>query len=368
MNSAKELFMKRVVELSNRGSGFINPGPLSGAVIVKNNRIIGEGFYKYYKGKSAEAQAFENSVEAVGDSELYINIEPSRKSGCYDCSLKAVLNSGVKKVHLGLEVPVSSGEKRFSKILEEAGIEVEVGILKEQCEELNEIHCHYIAKGTPYVFTKWAMTLDGKLATRTGDSKWISSEDSLRFVHQLRQRVAAIMVGENTVRQDNPMLTTRLSETKISNPLRVILSRYGDIDKEANILKVDESTKTLIIASKDIEKVKEEFLLSTGVEILKLEEHNGRIDFSEIVQELGRRGIDSLYIEGGSGVLASAFESGIVSKVYAAVAPKIIGGKEAFSPVGGTGIEKMRDAIVLKKVSHEIIGNDVIIKGYIYKE
>jgi diaminohydroxyphosphoribosylaminopyrimidine deaminase/5-amino-6-(5-phosphoribosylamino)uracil reductase len=360
-----ELYMKRAIELASKGCGFVNPGPLSGAVIVKNNRIIGEGYYESFEGVSAEFQAVKNSTEDVRGSELYINIEPYLASGSYQSSLKTVLSSGFRKVYLGMELPALRSEKKFSDILKEAGVEVESGILSSQCEEQNEIYYHYNTKGTPFVFTKWAMTLDGKLATRTGDSKWISGEESLKFVHHLRQRVAAIMVGENTIRLDNPMLTTRLEGVKVSNPLRIILSRYGDIAEDANILRVDENTKTLIITSNKISNAKAETLLAKGVELLKLGEQNGKISFKDIIKALGKLGVDSLYIEGGSGVLASAFESGIVSKVYAAVAPKIVGGKDAFTPVGGSGIEKMKDAIVLRKVTHEIIGNDVVITGYI---
>lgn len=178
-------------------------------------------------------------------------------------------------------------------------------MLKEQCEELNEVYLHYITMGSPFVLVKWAMTLDGKLTTRTGESKWISGEESLRFVHLLRQRVMAIMVGENTVKLDNPMLTTRLKNVEISNPIRIILSKYGDIPKEANVLKVDDNTKTIIIASNLINKDKEGRFKDIGVDIIKLEEKHGKIDFRDIPKVLGDRGMDSLYIEGGSGVLSS---------------------------------------------------------------
>jgi diaminohydroxyphosphoribosylaminopyrimidine deaminase/5-amino-6-(5-phosphoribosylamino)uracil reductase len=362
----KELYMKRAIELAKMGIGFVNPGPLCGAVIVKNSEIIGEGYYSGYKEESAEQQALRNSEKGTKGSELYINIQPSINSGSYQNSMEAIIKSGVRKVYIGTEVKTIGPFQDSSKLLRDAGIEVEAGVLRDECLELNEIFLHYIKEGTPFVFTKWAMTLDGKLATRTGDSKWISGEESLKFVHHLRQRVAAIMVGENTVRLDNPMLTTRLEGVEISNPLRVILSKYGDIAPGANVLNIDEKTKTLIIASTGISKTKEAYLLERGAELLKLPEINGRLDFKDIVIALGDMGIDSLYIEGGSSILASAFESGVVRKVYAAVAPKIIGGKDAFTPVGGLGIEKMKDAIVLNKVSHEIVGNDVIFIGYIY--
>lgn len=350
----RSLYMNKAIELAKMGIGFVNPDPLVGAIIVKDGKIIGEGYHKGYTRLSAEVEAFNNTTGETEGAEIYINLEPDAK---------AIIQNGIKKVYIGMLHPKDKG--RNVDIMKAAGIEVQINILKEQCEELNEISMHYLSTGTPFVFTKWAMTLDGKLASRTGDSKWISGEDSLRFVHHLRQRVAAIMVGENTVRLDDPMLTTRLEQVKISNPIRIILSRYGDIAMDAKVLMVDKDTKTIVIVSNSISLKKEEQLLGKGVELLKLKETNGKIDFKDIVQALGNRGIDSLYIEGGSGVLASAFESGVVSKVYAAIAPKIIGGRDAVTPVGGIGIEKMRDAIVLKRVTHEIVGSEVIFKGYI---
>lgn len=358
----KEEFMNRAIELAQKGIGFVNPHPLAGAVIVKEHRIVGEGFYKAYSSNSAEIEALNNTLENLSNGEMYLNIEPFKDK---DTFVKAILNSGIKRVYIGMLDPNGHKEDNVIALMKANGIEVEIGVLSEQCQELNEIYAHYITKHIPFVFTKWAMTLDGKLASRTGDSKWISSEDSLKFVHYLRQRVAAIMVGENTVRLDDPLLTTRLEGVEISNPLRVILSKYGDLPIHSKVLEVDEKTKTLIVASKSIPKEKEELLLKKGVQLLKLEEKHGRIDFKDIVKTLGDMKIDSLYIEGGSAVLASAFESGIVNKVYAAIAPKIIGGKESITPVGGVGIERMRDAILLKRVTHEIVGNDVIFKGYI---
>ncbi|ERI90087.1 riboflavin biosynthesis protein RibD [Clostridiales bacterium oral taxon 876 str. F0540] len=361
----KEKFMYKSIELAMKGSGFVNPHPLSGAVIVKGDRIIGEGYYSAYNENSAEVEAVKNSSEGLEGAEIYLNIEPFKNSEDINKSIEIISNSGIRKIYLGMMDPNPEKALNFSEIMRAKGIEVVNGVLQEECEELNEIYRHYITKKLPFVFTKWAMTLDGKLASRTGDSKWISSEESLKFVHHLRQRVAAIMVGENTVRMDDPLLTTRLEGVEISNPLRVILSKYGNLPEEAKVLRVDSKTKTLVIASELIPKEKEDFILKKGVDIIKLEEKSGRLDFKEIVKALGKKGVDSLYIEGGSEVLASAFESKVVSKVYAAVAPKIIGGRKAVTPVGGVGIERMSDAIVLNRVKHEIIGTDVIFKGYI---
>jgi len=350
----KLLYMNKVIELAKMGIGFVNPDPLVGAIIVKNEKIIGQGYHKVYSGLTAEVEAVNSATEELQGSEIYINLEPDAN---------VIIKSGIKKVYIGMLHPKNKGHNVH--IMRAAGIDVEIDILKEKCEELNEISMQYLTTGKPFVFTKWAMTLDGKLASKTGDSKWISGEDSLRFVHHLRQRVAAIMVGENTVRLDDPLLTTRLEGVKISNPIRVILSRYGDIAMDSKVLVTAKETQTIVVVSNNISSDKEILLLEKGAQVIKLKETNEKIDFKDIVQALGDRGLDSLYIEGGSGVLASAFEAKVVNKVYVAIAPKIIGGRDAVTPVGGLGIERMRDAIVLKRVTHEIVGSEVIFKGYI---
>lgn len=358
-------YMKRAIDLAILGSGFVNPDPLSGAVIVKENRIISEGYYKSYGAKTAEYEALNNASENLTGAEMYLTIEPFRyESDVYEL-IRDIREKGIRKIYIGMQDPYPYKKYNFLHELELQGIEYELGVLRDKCEELNEIYAFYIVNRQPYVIVKWAMTLDGKLATKTGDSRWISSEDSLRFVHQLRQRVAAILVGENTVRKDNPLLTTRLEDVVISNPLRVVISKYGDISMDAKVLQVDDNTKTLIFVSEFIPHEKEEALLRKGVQVIKLKEKNKHIDFIEVVTTLGNMGIDSLYIEGGSAILASAFESGVVQKVYTAIAPKIIGGNHAITPVGGAGIDLMKNAILLKKVSHEIVGRDVIVKGYI---
>ncbi|MBH1940256.1 bifunctional diaminohydroxyphosphoribosylaminopyrimidine deaminase/5-amino-6-(5-phosphoribosylamino)uracil reductase RibD [Mobilitalea sibirica] len=361
-----EHFMKRAIELAYLGSGFINPDPLSGAVLVKDNIVLGESCYRTFGAASAELEVLSYGLCDLSGAELYLNIEPFGNKAKLTELIRVIKDRKIEKIYIGIEDRNPRKEIHFIEELKHLGISCELGILKDECEEMNEIYSHYIVNKTPYVIVKWAMTLDGKLATKTGDSKWISSEESLRFVHHLRQRVSAILVGENTVRKDDPLLTTRLEGVQISNPIRIIISKYGDIPMEAKVLQVDESTKTWIIASELISKEREESICNLGARILKLKEKNGHIDFNKVMDLLGRLGIDSVYIEGGSAVLGSAFESGCVHKVYTAIAPKIVGGNKAVTPVGGNGIERMNDAIVLKRLSYEIVGPDVIIKGYIY--
>lgn len=358
-------YMNRVMELADLGSGFVNPDPLSGALLVKDNKILGEGYYKAFGAEAAEIAVFRQTTEDLTGATLYLNIEPFQAKPIIQECLNLIKERGISKVIIGMLNPKPEKEIDFLPELLKLGVTYKTGVLSEECEEQNEIYSYYVKHKKPFVIVKWAMTLDGKLATRSGDSKWISSDDSLKFVHQLRQRVAAIMVGENTVRLDDPMLTTRLSGVKISNPLRVIISKYGDISMESKVLAVDETMKTIIIASENISPEREAQFLQKGVQVAKLKEQNNRLDFQDIMRLLGDMAIDSLYIEGGSAILASAFESGCVHKVYTAIAPKIIGGREAFTPVGGEGIERMRDAIVLNRVSYEVVGPDVIVKGYL---
>lgn len=367
-------FMQLTIEVALRGSGFVNPRPLEGVLLVGESELLYSNYRKTAKSDEiivVEAIAHLKQViqrernitdKAITKAiTMYINIEPDAIFS-QDILSDAKAN-GVDRIVVGLELPLHGGE--FSRRAEAEGIQIIRDVCYEACRELNEIYYHYVLHKTPFVFVKWAMSLDGKLATKTGDSKWISSEGSLNFVHRLRQRVAAIMVGEGTVKMDDPRLNTRLDGETISNPLRVIVTRYGQIPDNSHVLDVDKDTKTLLVVSDKIPDEREQFLLSKGVQIVKLPEVNGHLDFVEIVILLGELGIDSLYIEGGSSLLGDAFESGVVHKVYAAIAPKIIGGKEAYTPVGGSGIERMAQAIELKRVTHEIIGQDVIIKGYI---
>ena len=360
-----EYFMKKAIDLATHGSGFVNPDPLSGAVVVKDNKIVGEGFYSHFGGLHAEFMALDSLLGDSRDAIMYVTIEPYYEGAAMEQLLSLLSKKGIRKLYIGMLNPNPDKKINFLHELTKLGIEYEAGPFMDECTELNEIYAYYVVHKLPFVFVKWAMTLDGKLATKTGDSKWISSDESLEFVHHLRQRVSAIMVGENTVKQDDPLLTTRLEGVKISNPLRIIVSKYGEIPSDAKVLNVDSNTKTLIIASEGIKKEVEENYLNRGVQVAKLPLVDNHIDFREVMKLLGSMGIDSLYIEGGSSILGSAFESGCVHKVYTAIAPKIIGGYNAMTPVGGNGIERMQDAIMLKNVSYEVIGPDVIVKGYL---
>lgn len=352
-------FMNRAIELASKGEGFVVGKALYGLVIVKKDKIIAEGFRDKTEHDNIEINLIKQVKEGLKEAEVYINIEPKLREE----QIKKIVHSGIKKIYIGILDPIEKG--RFVNKLRKFGIEVEVGLLEEENRELNEIYIHYKTTGKPFVVTKWAMTLDGKLAAQNGDSKWISNESSLYFVHKLRQRCSGILVGENTVKLDNPMLTTRLEGVEVSNPIRIIISKTGDIPKESKVLKVSEGVKTIVVTAKNLSKEREQLFYSKNVDIIKLEANEGHFDFNVILEVLAKRGIDSILIEGGSSILGSAFDSKVVNKVYGVVAPKILGGGLSITPVGGHGIEYMRDAIELKNVKHEIVGNDVIFRGYV---
>jgi len=407
-----KLFMKKAIDLALLGSGFVNPLPLEAAIIGCD---VGNPLIREYRATSAVSEqvilkalsafiqwsepdieskqshetnvftatttsittatttAITTSTTTSTNNTLYVVIDADYTAMLSDTIDQEALRQlcqdakakGLSRMVVGLNLPVALEKSSFASFAQSIGIEVVQEVMSEECRELNEIYYHYSKYKKPFVFVKWAMTLDGKLATYTGDSKWISSEGSLNFVHHLRQRVAAIMVGEGTVIMDDPLLTTRLEGVELSHPIRVIVSKYGNIPDQAKVLRVSERVKTLFLVSDKIPEERERFLLDCGVEIMKFHEVNGHISFEEIIERLGEIGVDSLYIEGGSAILGEAFEHGVINKVYAAIAPKIVGGKNAITPVGGKGIARMADAIELNNVSYEIIGRDVIMKGYI---
>jgi len=250
-------------------------------------------------------------------------------------------------------------------MLRDAGIEVEVGVLEEEARKLNEIFINYVTKKKPFVILKTAMTLDGKIATSTGDSKWITSKESRAYVHELRDRVSAIMVGINTVIRDNPMLTARL-EHKIGNdPIRIIVDSKGVIPVDSKVFNKDSNAGVIVATTSEIDKDKERWLIENGVKVIKAESKDRRVDLVKLTQELYKLEIDSVLLEGGGTLNASALDSGIVDKVMFFIAPKIIGGKDAITPVEGRGIPVMSEAIKLKDVSLSKFGEDILLEGYL---
>lgn len=363
-----EEYMKRAVELSKKGIGYASPNPLVGALIVKDSMIIGEGYHEYYGGPHAEINAFRNAKEDVEGATLYVTLEPCSHYGKTPPCANAIVEKKISKVVVGMADPNPLVAGKGIKILKDNGIEVVTGVLENEIKKVNEIFIKYISTKLPFCILKTAMTLDGKIATVTGDSKWITNESSREYVHELRHKVAAIMVGIGTVLSDNPKLTTRLHNKPGKDPHRIIVDTKARIPLDSNVLNLDSKAKTIIVTTNMASEEKLEAIKDKGADVIITPLKNNRVDLNYLMRNLGERGIDSILIEGGSNINYSCLENGIVDKIIAFISPKIIGGATAKTPVGGEGIKYMKDAIALDNTSITKFNEDLMIEGYVRKE
>jgi len=347
--------MRRAIDLAKKGKGYTNPNPMVGAVIVKNGQIIGEGYHEKYGEAHAEVNAFNHATVDPEGATMYVTLEPCSHHGKTPPCAEKIVEKKIKKVVIGLVDPNPLVNHKGIQILEAAGIEIITGILSEEIKEMNEIFYHFIQKKTPYVIMKTAMSLDGKIATKTGDSKWISNEKARYFGHELRHEVSGILVGINTVLADDPSLTTRLKGKVGKDPHRVIL--------DSKILKLTSKAKTFIATTEKASKEKIARLESLGIHVISTQSKNNQVDLQSLMKILGAHQIDSLLIEGGGTVNFSFLKSNLVHKLYTFIAPIIIGGKEAKTPVSGEGISFISDAIHLSSFETQLIDNNILIIG-----
>ena len=379
--------MRRAIELAKKGAGFVNPNPMVGCVIVKDDIIIGEGYHELYGGFHAERNALIKNVADFNGATLYVTLEPCCHHGKTPPCTDIIIEKCIKKVVVGLIDPNPLVAGKGISILQNAGIEVVTGVEEDKIKELNKVFLKYIKTKRPYVLLKTAMTLDGKIASHTGDSKWITNEKSRQLVHRLRSELMGVVVGIGTVTADDPMLNCRyegqqttdnrqqylstLVETRgcVSNmhrcrqPIRIIVDTKASISLDSQIVKTAKDYRTILAISGQRSVIsKLEMLKSFNVEILCCEEKDGHVDINDLMNKLGAMGIDSLLLEGGATLNAAFLESGCVDEIYSFIAPKIIGGKDSKSPVGGKGIDLMKDAIMLKDIKIEQFDNDILIK------
>lgn len=362
-----EDYMRRAIELAKLGTGKVNPNPLVGAVIVKDDKIIAEGFHEEYGSLHAERNAFsklENKEDAKG-AVMYVTLEPCCHQGKQPPCTEAIIEHGISKVYVGSNDPNELVAGKGIEQLRNAGIEVETEFLKEECDALNPIFFHYITTKTPYVVMKYAMSLDGKIATHTGHSRWVSGEASRARVHETRNALAGIMVGIGTVLNDDPLLTCRMENG--NNPVRIICDTKLRIPLSSQIVDTANEVPTIVATIPPHPEYKrfwneeKEFLEKNHVKVLVVAEKDGKIDLQNLMKELGRLQIDSILIEGGSALNYSALQEGIVNRIEAYVAPKIFGGVGYFTPVGGEGVEFATDALMTRFVSATPIGEDVLL-------
>jgi len=363
-----EFYMKRALELSLKGIGKANPNPLVGAVIVKNGKIIGEGYHEYCGGPHAEVNAIENATEDVVGATIYVTLEPCSHYGKTPPCADLLVEKKLSKVVISMIDPNPKVAGRGVEILRQNGIEVVVGMLEEEARETNEIFLKYILEQKPFCILKTAMTMDGKIATRTGESMWITNEKSRYYVHELRNKVSGILVGVNTIISDNPSLTTRLN-CEGNDSVRIIVDSFLRIPLDAKILNLKSPKKTIIATTEKADKKKmRKFLCYDNVQIVVTPVKDSRVDLNYLFDWLGSEGIDSILVEGGSTLNFSILKEGLVDKIVTFIAPKILGGSESKTPVGGDGFEKLKDAVLLKNIKISTFDDDLMVEAYVRKE
>jgi diaminohydroxyphosphoribosylaminopyrimidine deaminase/5-amino-6-(5-phosphoribosylamino)uracil reductase len=358
------LFMQKALELASKGRGTTSPNPMVGAVIVKGGKIIAADYHKKPGSPHAEILALKKAGAQAKDATLYVNLEPcchiEKKTP--PCT-KSIIKAGIKRVVVAMIDPNPQVSGKGIEELKKAGIRIETGIMMEEAKRLNEAFIKYITKKVPFVTLKIAQSLDGKIATSTGESKWITGKKAREYVHKLRNEVDAILVGIGTVKKDNPSLTCRIPGGR--NPYRVIVDSSLSIPPTAKVLRHDDG-KTIIAVTENSAQEKINKILSKGCRVIKTRERAGMVDLKHLLKELGRLEITSLMIEGGSSINASALSNKIVDKVIFFIAPKIIGGKDAIPSVGGRSPTLLKDAFRIKDLQIKTLGEDIVVEGYIH--
>ncbi len=362
---AEEQFMKRAIELAKQGAGWTAPNPLVGAVVVKNGRVIGEGYHRKYGELHAERNALAACTEDPAGATLYVTLEPCCHYGKTPPCTEIIIEKKIAKVVIGSRDPNPKVAGKGARILREHGIEVVEDYMRKACDSLNPVFFHYITTKTPYVVLKFAMTLDGKIATRTGASKWITGEAARNHVHQLRGRYAGILAGIGTVLADDPMLNCRIDGAH--QPLRIILDSHLRIPMGSRLVRSAKEYPLLIVCNESIRDREEgasriQKLEEAGAKVWTLPEKNGHPDLNVLMQRLGEEKIDSVLIEGGGTVNEAALKAHIVHHVYAYIAPKIFGGEDAKTPVEGSGIRLPQECANLRLAKITVLLNDMLLE------
>ncbi len=359
-------YMQQALSLALRAKGFTSPNPCVGAVVVKNGIIAGKGFHRAAGSAHAEVAALDDAGVNAMDATLYVTLEPCNHFGKTPPCTHKILNAGIKKVVVGCLDPnpdVCGGGIRY---LKDKGINVVSGVLEKEAKDLIEEFSWYVQHDKrPFVILKCAATLDGRIATSTGDSKWITNEKSRNHVHKIRHEVDAVLVGSGTLHADNPSLTSRIKGVQTKDPLRIVLDTHLSIKEDANLITGESIDKTIIVIGPDVSKEKKSMLAEKGVQIIEIPLKEGRLDLNELMIKLGQMSILSLLIEGGSRVAGSALNEGIVNKVLFFLAPKILGGSDGIPIFQGKGPLLIKDAFNLNHVMVTQFDDDILIKGYL---
>ena len=354
-----EMYMRRAIELARQGAGWTSPNPMVGAVIVKDGRVIGEGYHRRCGELHAERNAFASLTESAQGATLYVTLEPCCHHGRTPPCTEAILEHGVGRVVIGSRDPNPLVAGKGARLLREHGVVVEEDFLRAECDAINPVFFHYITTGRPYVVMKYAMTLDGKIATRTGASRWITGEIAREHVHRLRGRYSAILAGIGTVLADDPMLNCRLAGAH--QPVRIIADSRLRLPMESQLVKTAGEYRTIAVCA-DADSKKVERLRAAGVGVWRIPDVRGRVDLRKLMERLGSEQIDSVLIEGGGQLHEAALRAGIVNHVCAYVAPKLFGGAEAKTPVEGMGVALPVEGVMLQNLRTTPLGEDILLE------
>ena len=356
-------YMQQALTIAQYATGRTSPNPLVGAVIVKDGHIVGQGWHRQAGTPHAEIHALAQAAELAKGATIYVTLEPCSHYGRTGPCTDALIEAGIKKVVVAMTDPNPEVSGNGLTRLRSAGIEVVEGILAAEAAKLNEVFIKWITTGMPFGVLKTAMSLDGKIAAYTGHSQWITGSSARAYVHKLRDIYDGILVGSGTVLTDDPLLTARLPEGG-QNPVRIIVDSMARTPLTANVI-TDKQAPTFIAVSQAAPLERVAALRGLGVEVLVLEQTPQGLNLRQLFKILGERHITSIFVEGGATINASLLAANLIDKVYCFIAPKIIGGQTALSPVGGTGVERVDQAILLEDITTQTIGTDILVNGYI---
>lgn len=358
-----EIYMRRALELALKAEGNTSPNPMVGCVLInEDGDIVGEGYHHKAGEPHAEVMALRDAGKASVGCTAYVTLEPCSHFGRTGPCCRALFAAGIRRVVVACTDPNPKVAGKGLKYLQDMGIEVKVGVCEEEALRLNERFFTWITKRRPFVTLKYAMTLDGKIATKIGDSKWITGEEARTYAHRLRKQHDAVLVGIGTVLADDPELTTRMVQGK--NPIRIVL----DAKLQTNIMNavLNPAAPTIIVTSTEADPTKMElFSVLPNVELIQLPFENGKVDMDALIRELTAREITSLLVEGGSSVLGAFKDAGYADRICAFIAPKLLGGKESLTAVGGAGCELMQDSWELEQVEYHQLGSDLLVTGLV---
>jgi diaminohydroxyphosphoribosylaminopyrimidine deaminase/5-amino-6-(5-phosphoribosylamino)uracil reductase len=362
-----ETYMKIAIAQAKKGRGRVSPNPLVGAAVVKKGEIVGLGYHRRAGSPHAEVNALVHAGKKSRNADLFVTLEPCCHYGRTPPCVDTIIESKIKNVIIGMTDPNPLVAGKGIARLRRAGIGVQTGVLEKECKKLNEVFIKYITRKTPFVILKVASTLDGNIATRTGDSRGLSCGKSLRLVQQLRDQVDAIMVGIGTVKADNPLLTTRLEGKKGKDPVRIIVDGALSISPRAKVFNRRSEAGVIIATTSRAPLKKKEHLEKMGARVITVTSKNGGIDLKRLMRALGKLEITSILLEGGTRLITSALNEKIVDKLFFFYAPKILGGRSEHGITTGAGVDRIKQALKVGDLKVRKYGDDVLVEGYISK-